>query len=241
VNYTRQGKGRPLLLLHGWGDRLETFDDIAKKLEEKNTIIRLDLPGFGKSQAPVSTWGLEQYAEHVGAFLKKIDCVPSAIVGHSNGGAIAIYGLANGQLKANKLILLSSAGIRSIKKGRKFAWMMFAKAGKAATSLLPSDARQSLRTRLYQSAESDLLVAPNMEATFKRIVSEDVQTDAAMLRLPTLILNGREDTATPPEFAELFHQAINGSKLILIDDAGHFIHQQYPDKVSSAIESFLAA
>jgi pimeloyl-ACP methyl ester carboxylesterase len=241
VNYSRQGKGVPLLFLHGWGDQLGTFDDIVAKLEKDNTIIRLDLPGFGKSQAPTSAWGLKQYAEHVEAFLRKIDCNPEVIVGHSNGGAIAIYGLANGQLKASKLVLLSSAGIRSIKKGRKFAWKVLAKAGKAATSILPSDTRDSLRRRLYQSSGSDLLVAPGMEATFKRIVSEDVQSEAAMLRLPTLIMNGREDTATPPEFAELFHRDIADSKLVLVDDAGHFLHQQYPDKVSTEIKSFLAS
>jgi len=239
VNYSRQGKGTPVLLLHGWGDRLETFDAVAHLLEANNTVIRLDLPGFGKSQAPSVAWGLQQYSEHVNTFLQKIDCSPTAIMGHSNGGAIAIYGLANGQLNADRLVLLSSAGIRSVEKGRKLAWKVLAKTGKVATSVLPSRARASLRTRLYKSAGSDLLVAPNMEATFKRIVSQDVQADAAKLNLPTLILYGKNDTATPPEYGEKFHHAVKNSKLVLFDDADHFMHQQYPDKISAAIKEFL--
>ncbi len=239
VNYSRQGKGSPLLLLHGWGDRLETFDAIARLLEANNTVVRLDLPGFGKSQAPNEAWGLEQYAEHVSNFLQKIDCQPTAIVGHSNGGAIAIYGLANGQLRADKLVLLSSAGIRAVERGRKFAWKVLAKTGKVATSTLPAGARASLRTRLYKSAGSDLLIAPSMEATFKRIVSQDVEAHAAKLNMPTLIMYGKNDTATPPEYGEKFHRAVKGSKLILLDDADHFMHQQYPDKISALISEFL--
>lgn len=228
-----------MLLLHGWGDRLETFDAVARHLEANNTVIRLDLPGFGKSQAPKEAWGLQQYAEHVNTFLQKIDCQPAAIIGHSNGGAIAIYGLANGLLHTDKLVLLSSAGIRAVEKGRKLAWKVLAKTGKVATSVLPPGARASLRTRLYKSAGSDLLVAPSMEATFKLIVSQDVQSDAAKLNLPTLILYGKNDTATPPEYAQKFHHAINNSRLILLDNADHFMHQQYPDKVSANIQEFI--
>ncbi len=239
VNYSRQGKGSPLLLLHGWGDRLETFDGIAKKLEDSYEVIRLDLPGFGKSQASKNAWGLKDYAQHVADFLSKIDTQPAAIIGHSNGGAIAIFGLANNQLQTGKLILLSSAGIRSVAKGRKLAWKLLAKTGKAATSMLPSAARTSLRTRLYTSAGSDLLVAPGMEATFKRIVSQDVQTEATKLQLPTLILYGMNDTATPPEYGERFHHAIKGSRLVQIDNADHFMHQQHPDKISASIKEFL--
>lgn len=241
VHYTRQGRGSPLLLLHGWGDRLETFDAVAKQLEDSYEVLRLDLPGFGQSQPPASAWGLKDYAEHVAHFLHKIGVEPAAILGHSNGGAIAIYGLANGRLSASKLILLSSAGIRSTEKGRKLAWKLVAKAGKVATGVLPSGARASLRAKLYQSAGSDLLVAPGMEATFKRIISEDVQADARKLSLPTLILNGTDDTATPPAYGHLLNRSIKGSELTLVDAGDHFMHQVYPDKISHLIKDFLAS
>lgn len=238
VNYVRQGKGQPVLILHGWGDRLESFDELSRLLEDSYEIIRIDLAGFGKSQAPPSTWGLGDYGAYIAKFLAKINVRPSVIIGHSNGGAIAIKGLADGQLSADKLVLLSSAGIRDTKKARKFAWRLAAKAGKSATALLPTDMRQSLRTRLYQSAGSDLLVAPHLEATFKRIVNEDIQAEAAMISLPTLIINGSDDTATPPEFAHTFQKAINGSKLIMIDEAGHFAHQQFAEKIAAAVKDF---
>lgn len=239
TNYSRQGKGTPLLMLHGWGDQLETFNQLATHLDKDYEIIRLDLPGFGKSQPSKSAWGLSEFAQFIGHFLEKIEVKPTVILGHSNGGAIAIIGLSSNKLQAGKLILLSSAGIRSTQKTRKLVWQAVAKTGKVVTAMLPRGTRQSLRSRLYHSVGSDLMVAPHMEATFKRIVNEDVQAYAASLRLPTLIINGADDTATPPEFARIFNQSIDGSSIFIVDGADHFIHQSDPEKITGIIKEFL--
>jgi pimeloyl-ACP methyl ester carboxylesterase len=238
VHYERRGKGKSILMLHGWGDNLHTFDGLVQELGGYD-IIRLDLAGFGASQPPDGDWGLDDYARYVAAFMAKINLKPYAILGHSNGGAIVMKGLASGQLKADKLILLSSAGVRAGQSGRKFAWKLVARTGKTATRLLPTELRQSLRSRLYRSAGSDLLVAPHLEGSFKKIVNEDVQTEASMLSLPTLIIAGKEDTATPPKFAEAFHKEIAGSKLVLLDDAGHFAHQEHTGAVAPLVKEFL--
>lgn len=239
VNYTRQGKGPVILMLHGWGDRLQTFDQLVSSLEDSYEIIRLDLAGFGASQPPREPWGLDEYADQVALFLKKINARPSVIVGHSNGGAIAIRGLASHRFDTDKLVLLASAGIRLPAKGRKIAWRAVTKVGKAATLALPRLARNKLRTRLYVSLGSDLLTVPGMEATFKRVTSQDIQSDASHITLPTLIVSGGRDTATPPDFAKKFHQLINDSNLVMLEDADHFLHQNHVNEVSVSIKEFL--
>ena len=114
THYELSGTGPVLLLLHGWGDRLETFDAITSMLQKTFTVVRLDLPGFGGTEAPQETWGLEQYAGFVSDFMTKLDIPkPRALIGHSNGGAVAITGLAHKTLQADRLILLASAGIRN--------------------------------------------------------------------------------------------------------------------------------
>ena len=118
TEYRQSGTGKPVVLLHGWGDNMESWTGVAASLEGTHQVNILDLPGFGKSQAPKNTWGLNEYAEFVGEFLKKLEIIPEVIIGHSNGGAIAIRGLASGSLKADKLILLASSGIRDAYKGR---------------------------------------------------------------------------------------------------------------------------
>lgn len=239
VNYTRQGKGPVIVMLHGWGDRLQTFDALVSQLDNTYEVIRLDLAGFGGSQPPGEPWGLDEYADQVASFLKKTGLKPSVLLGHSNGGAVAIRGIASHRLEADKLILLASAGVRSPAKGRKVAWRAVAKAGKVTTMALPASVRSKIRSRLYTSLGSDLLVAPGMEATFKRVTSQDIQSDAHGITLPTLIVSGGRDTATPPDFAKKFHQLITNSKLVMLDDADHFLHQNHTDEVAEAVKEFL--
>ena len=240
VNYERTGSGKPVLLLHGWGDTLRTFDLLLKNLKGDYELITLDLPGFGGTQRPQEAWGLEEYARFVAAFLRKIEVSDAyAVVGHSNGGAIAIKGLAHGSIKAKKLVLIASAGIRARDTGKKLAWKIVAKSGKAATAILPAATRKKLRGRLYKGIGSDYLVVPEMEATFKKVVSQDVQSDALQLSTPALLVYGREDTATPSSYGEAVNGAIANSKLHIVDGAGHFVHQERAHEVASLVKEFL--
>lgn len=239
VNFTRTGKGPTMLFIHGWADRLGTFDSLIQYFHDDYEIVRLDLPGAGKSQMPQIAWSLDDYAQHVAEFINKTGITPYVIIGHSNGGAIAIKAIATGVLSTQNLVLLSSAGIRSDKNVRKLLWNLVAKTGKVATFALPTAAKQKMRARLYKSAGSDLTIAPHMESTFKQIVGEDVQDYAAQIKTPTLIINGSKDTATPASYGKMFHTLIKGSRFALVEDAGHFAHQTNSDEVANLMKRFI--
>ncbi|MBI3624381.1 alpha/beta hydrolase [Candidatus Saccharibacteria bacterium] len=238
--YHRGGSGKPVVLLHGWGDSAQTFAALQATLSEDYDTVVLDLPGFGKTQAPTSTWGLTDYAQFVTKALQKLNISkPYALIGHSNGGAIAIKGLGQGLLHTDKLVLLSAAGIRSEYRARKKVLRLAAKAAKAATAPLPRRLRDRLRRRAYRTIGSDLFIAEHLQETFKRIVSDDVQSDARHIAIPTLLIYGEHDTATPPHYGKLFHQAIPDSQLIILPGAGHAIYQDKPEHVAYLIKEFL--
>lgn len=240
-HFDRNGKGKQVLLLHGWADRLQTFHSLQASLSKKFDVISLDLPGFGDSDAPATAWSLDNYVSFVSSFLKKLDIKNLyCVIGHSNGGAIAISGLAAKRLNADKLVLIASAGIRNRQTGRKMALKLLAKSGKAASVILPTATREKLRSKLYKAAGSDMLIAGHMQETFKKIVSQDVQADAKTLKLPTLIIYGMQDTAAPPEYGRVFASLINGSRLELIEGAGHFVHQQHSQRVNQLVKDFLS-
>lgn len=240
TNYSLRGSGSVVVLLHGWGDSAQGLSTIAESLADSHTVISVDLPGFGGTQAPAVAWGLDDYIQFVVHFLEKIgQSKVLAYVGHSNGGALAIRGLAQDVLSADKLVLIASAGIRNRQKGRKRALMMVAKAGKALTAPLPQATRKRLRQKLYARAGSDMLVAEHLTETFKRVVSQDVQQDARQLNLPTLLIYGSADEATPPTFGERYVQLIAGSRLEVIAGAGHFVHLEAAPQVQKLIREFL--
>jgi pimeloyl-ACP methyl ester carboxylesterase len=240
TEYTRAGKGKPVLVLHGWGDSSKGWQEFQKALAEDYDVIVVDVPGFGGTQAPEQTWGLDEYAAFVAEFLKKILVKPHAIIAHSNGGAVAVRGLAKDLLHTDKLVLLDSAGIRDQYSGRVKAIRLITKAGKALTMPLPKSVKKKLRRKVYKSVGSDMLVVERLQETFKRVVTDDVQRDAAILHVPTLLMYGEDDLATPKQYGRILHNLINNSQLETIPDAGHFVHLDKPAIVLEKVRKFMA-
>jgi pimeloyl-ACP methyl ester carboxylesterase len=241
TTYDRSGKGKVIVMLHGWGDRAAGFAGLRSVLAHDYQVIAPDLPGFGGTQSPLAVWGLSDYAMFISNFLAKLDIRSVyAFVGHSNGGAIVLRGIGQGTLHSDKVILMASSGIRGDYNGRRRLLRYIAKAGKTLTQPLPEKTKTALRRRVYASIGSDMFVAEHLQETFKRVVTDDVRTDASAVAVPTLLLYGERDEATPIRYGELFHQLISGSILKVLPEAGHFIHLDDADRVASAVKDFLA-
>jgi pimeloyl-ACP methyl ester carboxylesterase len=241
TTYSRAGKGRVVVLLHGWGDSSASFSGLEGELSKTFDVINVDLPGFGQTQAPTAVWGLDEYANFVHNFLAKINAGNVyAFIGHSNGGALLIRGLGSGKLQASKLVLIASAGIRNRQKAQKALLKIVAKAGKATTFFLPERHKKKLRKKLYGVAGSDMLVVPELQETFKKTVAQDVTADAGNLKIPTLLIYGSNDPATPVADGQRLHQAIQGSQLKIVPGATHYVHQEQPGIVLGYIREFLA-
>lgn len=241
TQFDRRGTGKSLLVLHGWGDNSKGWQEISEELAKNFDIVTVDLPGFGGTQAPKEAWGLSDYATFVASFLKKARIKPFGIIAHSNGGAIAVRGLASGTFQVDKLVLLDSAGIRDVYLGRKKALRVVTKTGKLLTRPLPAGVRKRLRRKVYQAVGSDMFVAERLQDTFKKVVTDDVQRDAAGLHVPTLLIYGEDDLSTPVQYGRMFHHLIAGSKFEVIPGAGHFAHRDKPEQVLPLIHEFLLA
>lgn len=240
TQYRRKGKGKTVVVLHGWGDNSAGLGVLCDHLSKQYDVIAVDLPGFGGTVPPSTAWGLDEYAHFVKAFLQKIGVnTVRAFVGHSNGGAMAVRGLANGDLEAEKLVLLASAGIRNVYKGRNKALRIITKTGKLFTMPLPAAMKQKIRRKVYKTVGSDMLVAEHMQETFKRVVTDDVRADAAQLTLPVLLVYGEDDESTPVWYGEQFHELMPTSTLEILPGAGHFVHLDRPADVAYAIREFL--
>ncbi|HEX5447857.1 MAG TPA: alpha/beta hydrolase, partial [Candidatus Saccharimonadales bacterium] len=226
--------------LHGWGDSGATFKGLADNLKEHYTLLIPDLPGFGASQMPPSSWGTADYASFIASWLKKINAPkPHAFVAHSFGGAIVVTGLGRGIISSERLVLLASSGIRNRQRKKHGLLRVASKPGKAALYLLPKKKREQARRRLYKSIGSDRLLLPQMDEIFSRIINEDIEQDAKHISIPTLLVYGTEDKGSPPEYGQILNQVIAGSKLELVRDGGHFLHQENPGQLTNLIKDFL--
>ncbi|HEY5668107.1 MAG TPA: alpha/beta hydrolase [Candidatus Saccharimonadales bacterium] len=240
TQYERMGKGKTVLLLHGWGDSAAGLRAISQALGKHYDVIALNLPGFGGTALPGEPWGLNDYVMFVAHFLTKLDVNDVwAIVGHSNGAALTIRGVAEGHLHAERVVLIGSAGIRNVYRGRKRMLRMMAKAAKVFVAPLPAVAKNKLRRKAYKAIGSDMFVAEHLQETFKRVVTDDVQADAPQLTQPVLLVYGEDDEQTPVWYGERFHELMPDSTLVILPHAGHFVHLDRPGDVTKAVEEFL--
>lgn len=247
VNYQVSGSGsQAILLLHGWGSNFVAFSTLSSELSKKYKIIALDLPGMGQSQLPPTAWNLDDYKNFVTSFLTKLNINKIyTIIGHSNGGSLAIKMAADKNLAANfkfsKLVLIGSAGIRHKQKLKKQIFKLIAKLGKGGLSILPlpASAKLKLKKKLYQAAGSEALDNPALEQTFRKVVEEDIQNLAGKIKIPTLIIYGEDDTDTPPQFGEILASEIQNAKLNIISGAGHYVFLDQPEKTLNLIERFI--
>lgn len=241
TRYETKGEGKVVVLLHGWADSAAGLSGVQKALSATHKVIALDLPGFGGTEAPKEVWGLTDYAQFVAHFLAKIGVHNvQAIVGHSNGGAIAIRGLGQGIVSADQLVLLGAAGIRGVYKGRVKALRIITKIGKALSSPLPKPVKRKLRAKVYKTVGSDMLVAEHLQETFKKVVTDDVRADAVKISIPVLLVYGEADEQAPPWYGEAYRQLMPNATLEILPGAGHFVHLDRPDDVAKALREFIA-
>lgn len=247
VNYQVSGSGsKIILLLHGWGSNSTAFSALSSELSKKYKIVALDLPGMGQSQLPPTAWNLDDYKNFVTSFLAKLNINKVySIIGHSNGGSLAIKMAADKNLAANfklsKLVLIGSAGIRYKQKLKKQIFKLIAKLGKGGLSILPlpASAKLKLKKKLYQAAGSEALDNPELEQTFRLVVGEDISPQAAKLKLPTLLIYGKQDADTPVEYGQILSSLIENSKLEVVEGGGHYIFLDQPKITLNLIEDFL--
>ncbi len=229
-----------MLFLHGWRDDLHTFDALVPFLSSERRIIRLDLPGFGKSEAPKETWNLGDYVKFVKDFTQKIDVEVETLVGHSFGGRIAIKGEATKTFRAQKIILIGSAGVAKSRTFRNSLLKFLAKFGGLIMYIPPLIFwRERLRKNIYSFIGSDYLSAGALKEMFLNIISEDLGASAKKITTPTLLIWGESDTETPLSDGKKLFQLIGGSRLEVINGAGHFVHIEKPEQVAKLVLEFL--
>jgi pimeloyl-ACP methyl ester carboxylesterase len=237
TSYKKVGSGKKMLLLHGWGDSKETFDQLQKEIDDCQ-FVSLDLPGFGNTEPPSSPWGLEDYSKFVKEFLLKLSYNPDIIIGHSNGGAIAVTMVANSDIEIKKLILLASSGIRARHKSRKKILRLIAKLIKQPLRLAPRSIQNKVKKRVYKAIGSEIFVAEHLQETFKKIVTKDIREYASRISTPALLIYGSKDTATPPEHGYLLADSFADAQVKIISNAGHFVHHTHLDEVKKCIKDF---
>ena len=232
INYQLEGSGTYLVLMHGWGVDLSTFNNLVERLKAYYTILTFDFLGFGDSSMPTSPLTLKDYVDVTRALIKELKISNPIILGHSFGGRVAIK-YAN-LYDVKLLILFDSAGIKHFSIAKSFKIYRY----KLLKRLYKITSKPRLEKLVNSSGSSDYQkCTPIMKKTMSNVIKVDLKKDIKKIKCNTLILWGYYDKATPYQDALYMNKYIKGSRLITFFKSGHFPYLDEEDKTVSAIIS----
>jgi pimeloyl-ACP methyl ester carboxylesterase len=262
LSYVKAGSGPALLLIHGMAGTHETWQAVIEPLAERHTVIAVDLPGHGASEAGAGDYSLGSLAAGLRDLLVKLGQERATLVGHSLGGGIAMQFAYQFPEITERLVLVSSGGLgpevnpvlrAAALPGANLFIAATAGPGRVAGAAL---ARGLASVGLQPSADvaefargyASLADAPRRSAflaTLRAVVGTEGQRVEAGDRLylaegvPVLIIWGRRDRIIPVAHAEHAHAAIPDSRLEIFDAAGHMPQLEVPARFVAVLERFL--
>lgn len=232
-----------VLMLHGWMDSLHSFDAISAELSTQFRVVRVDMPGFGLTEAPDSAWTMNDYVLWVAAFITKLGVADTrlhAIIGHSFGGRVILKGVGEQRLYADNIILIAAAGNARRNTLRALFLGIAAKIAKGILSIPPLNIwRDTVRKKMYARIGSDYANAGTLADTFVNVINEDLSDNARKITTPTLLIWGAEDSSTPLGDGLRLAELIPDSQMQVVKNAGHFVHQEAAEYVTQLIKKFL--
>jgi len=220
-----------VVLLHGWGSSAELMRPIVRMLDDRFRVVNVDLPGHGRTPPPPSPIGVEECAQLVSDVIRKESPNGVTIVGHSNGGRIALFMASDDRFAPliKRLVLISPSGIRPRRGLKVRLKSLVATFLKAPFMVLPKNARtrgldwlrESFVWRMLGSSDYRALSGV-MRETFVRTVNFFVDDRVSRINVPTLIFWGERDTAVGSGQIEKVASAIPDSGVVPLKGAGHY-------------------
>lgn len=256
VHYKIEGEGKPIVLIHGTGASLQTWNGWTDTLIKNNyKVIRIDMPAFGLT-GPNKTndYSSKMYVDFFDKFLHQIGIDTFAMAGNSLGGEIAWkYALAHPE-KITKLILVDPAGYYSKEKGNGAIIFKLAKIKWLADLMSKIDTKYIVKKTLKDVYYDDTKITDNQvqlyydmsmregnrESFSARVqqIDKEPKLDASLITIPTLIIWGKQDILLDISLADNFTK-IKNSKLIVYDNCGHSPQEEIPTKSVSDVLVFL--
>jgi pimeloyl-ACP methyl ester carboxylesterase len=259
-HYAQAGKGKTLLLIHGWSNNWQGWIPLSEHLKKKYNVVMPDMPGFGDSFSPGLKYTVPMQAYWIRQFINKKKLKPQAIIGLSMGSFVAAYFCQKYPQLAKKCVLIGPV-LKSTKNPRLTHTIQklfdFAQNSETSQSML----RQIAARRLYAYFISKYInmykfnrflvdsygLIGKQKMTKEGFVQMGVSAAQMNMEkliteitLPLLLIWGKADKLTNPKKAL---EILKNNNLVcascIIPQAGHVVSLEKPAQVAEAIEKFL--
>ncbi|MEJ2585481.1 MAG: alpha/beta hydrolase [Robiginitalea sp.] len=259
VHYRDEGNRQdslPIVLVHGTGSSLHTFDNWTTALKGNHRVVRMDLPGFGLTGPfPDRNYSMDAYVDFIAAFLADRGIGHCILAGNSLGGQIAWNFTLKHSEVVEKLILIDAAGYPKNSTSVPIAFRIARTPvlNRILTFLTPRFVVKSSVLNVYadKSKVTDELVDRYFELSLRAgnrqglIDRMQMPLDTSLVRKiktieqPTLILWGDQDGLIPLESAYRFHRDLPNDTLVILKNSGHVPMEENPEESLEAVMDFM--
>ncbi|WOK06374.1 alpha/beta hydrolase [Imperialibacter roseus] len=252
IHYKSEGKGFPIILLHGTASSLQTWDKWSQELSQYYQVVRIDLPGFGLTGPfPDNDYSMKHYSEFLEKFISTVGLGRCYIAGNSLGGEIAWNFTIDYPERVEKLILIDAAGYPN-DAPPPFIFRL-AKAPGFNTFLRFSTPRFMVRNNLEEVYYDDSKIDEDLVERYQSLCRREGNRRAFIYRMntahidrsdelskikqKTLIQWGKHDKWIPYNVADSFATSISHSVVKIYENAGHVPMEEIPEEtVADAIQ-----
>ena len=246
--YQDEGRGAPVMLIHGVGADASSWDAIAAALCSDFRILRLDLRGHGRSGHIVGASSLDDFVCDVLDVLAATGVARAHIVGFSLGGMIAQSLALQHPATIDRLVLLSAVAGRTAEERERVQVRLATLQEKGVAAIMGASqdrwftpgfvARnpELVAQRMRQLQENH---APSYAAAYTVFSTSDLGDRLHAIRAPTLIATGEHDQGSNTRMANFMHAEIVGSRLEILPGLRHSILVEAPDLVTHLVREFL--
>lgn len=262
--YKISGKG-PVCILPtpGWGPSSDLYFLKLKPLESMFTMVYLDTRGSGRSERPgPKSYAMKDFVADLEGLRKHLGVETVWMMGHSDGGLMVLnYAFEHRDRVAGMILVDAPVGNTSqnneriqrmqLRKNERWYNKAFTSFQKMPTTQKEFDAYIHDILPFFFASEANL--EENRDVFEKTSLSYDAQRGRGLsdqssadlasflpdVKIPTLVIVGINDFICTPNAAEYLHREISDSKLLVIENAGHFPWLEQPDQFFGGIRGFL--
>jgi len=226
-----------ILFVHGAGGNHQYWTYQLQYFGNNHLAMAVDLPGHGQSQGE-SASDISRYTAFIKEFFERLIGCPFILVGHSMGGAIALDFARRYPERLSGLVLVGTGArlkvlpaiLKTFAAGNVFRELLNYLYGKDAPRQLLDMTRKDME-----------MVSPKVFFNdFSACNNFDMQDSLGHIKTKTLVVAATEDTLAPVKYSEYLHENIPDSKIEIIDQAGHMMMLEQPERFNSLVESFIS-
>ncbi len=255
IRFDQRGSGSPVVLVHGTPWSSFNLRHLVQDLSRDHAVYYFDLLGYGQSDKPDADVSLGVQNDLLDALLSHWELDDPVVIGHDFGGATALRTRLLNQRAFKRLVLIDAVAVspwgspffRHVREHESaFAGVPDYIHDAVVRAYVKTAAHQRLDEAVLDAIVEPWTGAEGKAGFYRQIAQADARfTDEVQPRYgeigePVLIVWGREDSWIPLSRAESLHESMRGSRLEVIDDAGHLVIEEKPAELLGRIRAFLA-